>query len=150
MVCLQKGYVDGFQKTSIIFGIPYPTRQKKIPFSCASSFLQLTYMVCYFQASGYYFPFTDFRSILAHGDKYSTSKGQVLTFHIFLFVRLPTLKLFNEMFTYFSTPFRLHHDIKHILGCIRSLPTDNVSESGTPNWGQLDEFLAQRFGAEAG
>ncbi|GMN25950.1 hypothetical protein TIFTF001_001130 [Ficus carica] len=45
---------------------------------------------------------------------------------------------------------RLHHDIKHILGCIRSLPTDNVSESGTPNWGQLDEFLAQRFGAEAG
>lgn len=45
---------------------------------------------------------------------------------------------------------RLHRDIKHILGCIRSLPTDNVSESGTPNWGQLDEFLAQRFGAEAG
>ncbi|EXC21740.1 Vacuolar protein sorting-associated protein 54 [Morus notabilis] len=45
---------------------------------------------------------------------------------------------------------RLHRDIKHILACIRSLPTDNVSESGTPNWGQLDEFLVQRFGAEAG
>jgi hypothetical protein len=25
-----------------------------------------------------------------------------------------------------------------------------LSESGTPNWGQLDEFLVQRFGSEAG
>ncbi|XP_062084241.1 vacuolar protein sorting-associated protein 54, chloroplastic [Humulus lupulus] len=45
---------------------------------------------------------------------------------------------------------RLHRDVKHILGCIRSLPTDNLSESSTPNWGQLDEFLAQRFGTEDG
>ncbi|KAK6267473.1 hypothetical protein QUC31_011633 [Theobroma cacao] len=45
---------------------------------------------------------------------------------------------------------RLHRDIKHILGCIRSLPTDNLNNSATPNWGQLDEFLVQRFGAEAG
>uniref|UniRef100_A0A803PTV8 Vacuolar protein sorting-associated protein 54 C-terminal domain-containing protein n=1 Tax=Cannabis sativa TaxID=3483 RepID=A0A803PTV8_CANSA len=45
---------------------------------------------------------------------------------------------------------RLHRDVKHILGCIRSLPTDNSSESTTPNWGQLDEFLAQRFGTEDG
>ncbi|PON76597.1 Vps54-likeVacuolar protein sorting-associated protein 54, C-terminal [Parasponia andersonii] len=44
---------------------------------------------------------------------------------------------------------RLYGDVKHILGCIRSLPTDNLSESGTPNWGQLDEFLVQRFGTEA-
>ncbi|KAJ0081027.1 hypothetical protein Patl1_11581 [Pistacia atlantica] len=44
---------------------------------------------------------------------------------------------------------RLHRDIKHILGCIRSLPSDISSDSGVPNWGQLDEFLAQRFGAEA-
>ncbi|XWS20712.1 hypothetical protein CRYUN_Cryun31cG0126300 [Craigia yunnanensis] len=45
---------------------------------------------------------------------------------------------------------RLHRDITHILGCIRSLPSDNLNNSATPNWGQLDEFLAQRFGAEAG
>ncbi|XP_050221650.1 vacuolar protein sorting-associated protein 54, chloroplastic isoform X2 [Mercurialis annua] len=45
---------------------------------------------------------------------------------------------------------RLHRDIKHILGCIRSLPTDNSSKSNTPNWGQLDEFLVQKFGAETG
>ncbi|KAM7505724.1 hypothetical protein LguiB_004628 [Lonicera macranthoides] len=45
---------------------------------------------------------------------------------------------------------RLHRDIQQILGCIRSLPTDNMSNSvGTPNWGQLDEFLVERFGAEA-
>ncbi|KAB2060257.1 hypothetical protein ES319_A10G004500v1 [Gossypium barbadense] len=44
---------------------------------------------------------------------------------------------------------RLHRDITHILGCIRSLPSDNSNNSATPNWGQLDEFLAQRFGAEA-
>ncbi|KAL6132444.1 hypothetical protein ACLB2K_064687 [Fragaria x ananassa] len=41
---------------------------------------------------------------------------------------------------------RLCRDVKHILGCIRSLPSDKMSESGTPNWGQLDEFLVQRFG----
>ncbi|KAI9386116.1 hypothetical protein POPTR_011G154000v4 [Populus trichocarpa] len=46
--------------------------------------------------------------------------------------------------------FRLHRDITLILGCIRSLPSGNLSESGTPNWGQLDEFLVQRFGSEAG
>ncbi|XP_022721292.1 vacuolar protein sorting-associated protein 54, chloroplastic-like isoform X4 [Durio zibethinus] len=45
---------------------------------------------------------------------------------------------------------RIHRDTIHILGCIRSLPSDNLNNSDTPNWGQLDEFLAQRFGAEAG
>ncbi|KAL5827781.1 hypothetical protein ACOSQ4_019578 [Xanthoceras sorbifolium] len=45
---------------------------------------------------------------------------------------------------------RLHRDIKHIIACIRSLPSDNSSNSGIPNWGQLDEFLVQRFGEEAG
>ncbi|XP_015875621.2 vacuolar protein sorting-associated protein 54, chloroplastic [Ziziphus jujuba] len=45
---------------------------------------------------------------------------------------------------------RLQRDVKQILGCIRSLPTDNLSSSDTPNWGQLDEFFVQRFGAEAG
>ncbi|WCJ24438.1 Vacuolar protein sorting-associated protein 54 chloroplastic [Euphorbia peplus] len=45
---------------------------------------------------------------------------------------------------------RLHRDVKHILGCIRSLPTDNSGNSTTPNWGQLDEFLVQKFGVEAG
>ncbi|KAJ4702783.1 Vacuolar protein sorting-associated protein 54 chloroplastic [Melia azedarach] len=45
---------------------------------------------------------------------------------------------------------RLYRDVKHILGCIRSLPSDNSSNSGVPNWGLLDEFLEQRFGTEAG
>lgn len=45
---------------------------------------------------------------------------------------------------------RLYRDIQHILGCIRLLPSDNLSNSGTPNVGKLDEFLLQRFGAEAG
>ncbi|KAK3025300.1 hypothetical protein RJ639_042694 [Escallonia herrerae] len=45
---------------------------------------------------------------------------------------------------------RLHRDIQQILGCIRSLPSDNLSKSSNQNWGQLDEFLVQRFGVEAG
>ncbi|CAK9167423.1 unnamed protein product [Ilex paraguariensis] len=45
---------------------------------------------------------------------------------------------------------RFYRDIQHILGCIRSLPSGDLSESGTPNWGQLDELLVQRFGTEAG
>lgn len=45
---------------------------------------------------------------------------------------------------------RLHGDIIHILGCIRSLPSDDLNKSSTPNWGQLDEFLAQNFGTGAG
>ncbi|KAL9275476.1 Vacuolar protein sorting-associated protein 54, chloroplastic-like protein [Drosera capensis] len=45
---------------------------------------------------------------------------------------------------------RLYRDIQHILGCIRSLPSDSVSSFDIPNWGQLDEFLAQRFGDEVG
>ncbi|KAL9403334.1 hypothetical protein Peur_000306 [Populus x canadensis] len=44
---------------------------------------------------------------------------------------------------------RLHRDITLILGCIRSLPSGSSSESGTLNWGQLDEFFVQRFGSEA-
>ncbi|KAL9687460.1 hypothetical protein QQ045_031863 [Rhodiola kirilowii] len=46
---------------------------------------------------------------------------------------------------------RLHRDILHVLGCIRSLPTGNMSNSSPPNSGKLDEFLVQKFGdAEAG
>ncbi|MCD7462685.1 hypothetical protein HAX54_049100 [Datura stramonium] len=42
---------------------------------------------------------------------------------------------------------RAYRDVQHLLGCIRSLPSD--SKSSPPNWGQLDEFLEQNFGAEA-
>ncbi|KAL3833754.1 hypothetical protein ACJIZ3_008490 [Penstemon smallii] len=52
-----------------------------------------------------------------------------------------------------STPqakSRLHCDIQHILGCIRSLPSDNLSKSSTPNWGLLDELVQQKFGPENG
>ena len=45
---------------------------------------------------------------------------------------------------------RLYRDVQHILGCIRSLPSDNLGKSSTPNSGQLDEFLVKRFGTEAG
>lgn len=44
---------------------------------------------------------------------------------------------------------RLYLDIQHILACIRSLPSDNLSDSTIPNIGQLDEFLVQRFDREA-
>lgn len=44
---------------------------------------------------------------------------------------------------------RLYRDIKHILQCIRSLPSGDLSKSDTPNWGQLDVFLVQRFGNDA-
>ncbi|KAK2450382.1 vacuolar protein sorting-associated protein 54, chloroplastic [Trifolium repens] len=44
---------------------------------------------------------------------------------------------------------RLYRDIKHILQCIRSLPSGDLNKSDTPNWGQLDEFLVQRFGNDA-
>ncbi|KAH7837676.1 hypothetical protein Vadar_016584 [Vaccinium darrowii] len=44
---------------------------------------------------------------------------------------------------------RLYRDIQHILGCIRSLPSDSPSGAHIPNWGKLDEFLAQRFGPDA-
>ncbi|KAK4742453.1 hypothetical protein SAY87_000454 [Trapa incisa] len=43
---------------------------------------------------------------------------------------------------------RLCRDTEHILSCIRSLPTGNQNESDTPNWGRLDEFLAENFGSE--
>ena len=45
---------------------------------------------------------------------------------------------------------RLCRDTKHILGCIRSLPTGYLNASGTPNWGRLDEFLVENFGCETG
>ncbi|KAK2396268.1 vacuolar protein sorting-associated protein 54, chloroplastic [Trifolium repens] len=44
---------------------------------------------------------------------------------------------------------RLYRDIKHILQCIRSLPSGDLNKSDTPNRGQLDEFLVQRFGNDA-
>ncbi|XP_027339653.1 vacuolar protein sorting-associated protein 54, chloroplastic isoform X2 [Abrus precatorius] len=44
---------------------------------------------------------------------------------------------------------RLYRDVKHILQCIRSLPSGDLSKSDTANWGQLDEFLVQRFGTDA-
>lgn len=42
----------------------------------------------------------------------------------------------------------MYCDAQHILACIRSLPSD--SKSNPPNWGQLDEFVANNFGEEVG
>ncbi|XP_051134830.1 vacuolar protein sorting-associated protein 54, chloroplastic [Andrographis paniculata] len=38
-------------------------------------------------------------------------------------------------------------DVQHLLGCIRTLPSQNSSKSSPQNWGLLDEF-AQNFGPE--
>ncbi|GAB4824867.1 Vacuolar protein sorting-associated protein 54, variant 2 [Ancistrocladus abbreviatus] len=45
---------------------------------------------------------------------------------------------------------RLSRDTQHILGCIRSLPSDASAKFDVPNWGQLDEFFAQHFSIETG
>lgn len=45
---------------------------------------------------------------------------------------------------------RMYRDLRHILGWIRSLPSDDLNNSETPNWGKLDEFLVQRFGGTDG
>ncbi|CAH9121800.1 unnamed protein product [Cuscuta epithymum] len=44
---------------------------------------------------------------------------------------------------------RVYRDVQHILGCIRALPSDELNKSNPQNWGQLDEFVAQNFSAEA-
>ncbi|KAJ6835182.1 vacuolar protein sorting-associated protein 54, chloroplastic [Iris pallida] len=38
---------------------------------------------------------------------------------------------------------RVCRDVQHILGCIHKLPSDNSSKDGVPNFGLLDEFLAE-------
>ncbi|KAL1834432.1 hypothetical protein ACET3Z_004083 [Daucus carota] len=43
---------------------------------------------------------------------------------------------------------RLYCDLQQILGCIRSLPSDDLNKSEIPNWGKLDDFIVQRFGGE--
>ena len=45
---------------------------------------------------------------------------------------------------------RMYCDLQHVLGCIRSLPSDDLNNSETPNWGMLDEFVVQRFGGKDG
>ncbi|XP_075497649.1 LOW QUALITY PROTEIN: vacuolar protein sorting-associated protein 54, chloroplastic-like [Primulina tabacum] len=72
--------------------------------------------------------------------------GQVVVMlHSQIFEALSHLEL--------STPqakSRLHYDVQHILGCIRSLPSDNLSKSDPPNRGLLDDFVAQHLGSESG
>jgi len=53
------------------------------------------------------------------------------------------------IFTRYFFICRLYKDVQHILACIHSLPTDYVSQDGTPTYGELDKFLLQRFGKEA-
>ncbi|XP_062185218.1 vacuolar protein sorting-associated protein 54, chloroplastic-like [Phragmites australis] len=45
---------------------------------------------------------------------------------------------------------RLCRDVQLILACIRKLPTDNFSAETIPNYGLLDEFLAENFGTAVG
>ncbi|KAL6650281.1 hypothetical protein ACP70R_009206 [Stipagrostis hirtigluma subsp. patula] len=43
---------------------------------------------------------------------------------------------------------RLCRDVQHILACIRKLPAENFSAETIPNYGLLDEFLAENFGTK--
>ncbi|CAL5018233.1 unnamed protein product [Urochloa decumbens] len=45
---------------------------------------------------------------------------------------------------------RLCRDVQHILTCIRKLPAENFSVETIPNYGLLDEFLAENFGTKVG
>ncbi|CAN6234384.1 unnamed protein product [Urochloa humidicola] len=45
---------------------------------------------------------------------------------------------------------RLCRDVQHILTCIRKLPAENFSAETIPNYGLLDEFLAENFGTKVG
>ncbi|OEL19382.1 Vacuolar protein sorting-associated protein 54, chloroplastic [Dichanthelium oligosanthes] len=45
---------------------------------------------------------------------------------------------------------RLCRDVQHILTCIRKLPAENFSAETIPNYGILDEFLAENFGTKVG
>ncbi|XP_066346706.1 vacuolar protein sorting-associated protein 54, chloroplastic-like [Miscanthus floridulus] len=45
---------------------------------------------------------------------------------------------------------RLCRDVQHILACIRKLPAENFSSETIPNYGLLDEFLAENFGTKVG
>ncbi|KAL6841038.1 hypothetical protein ACP4OV_029007 [Aristida adscensionis] len=47
-----------------------------------------------------------------------------------------------------QTKNRLWRDLQHILACIRKLPAENFSAETTPNYGLLDEFLAENFGTK--
>ncbi|OWM63474.1 hypothetical protein CDL15_Pgr026234 [Punica granatum] len=69
----------------------------------------------------------------------------VFLFFIFFLLDILGRKLLMYCKISFS---RLCKDTRHILSCIRSLPTGDSNESVTPNWGRLDEFLAENFGTE--
>ncbi|KAJ3679899.1 hypothetical protein LUZ60_016177 [Juncus effusus] len=43
---------------------------------------------------------------------------------------------------------RLCRDVQHILACIRKLPSEKYSDNSVPNYGLLDEFLAEKFGSK--
>ncbi|XP_057465271.1 vacuolar protein sorting-associated protein 54, chloroplastic isoform X2 [Actinidia eriantha] len=78
-------------------------------------------------------------------DVQSIFRQVVIIFHSQISEALSNLDISTE-----QAKIRLCRDVQHILGCIRSLPSDNPSGADIPNWGQLDEFLAQRFGPDGG
>lgn len=87
-------------------------------------------------------------------------KKEMMKVTYYLYIKLKFLFFSSFLWEFFIYSFvtsynyltcfswdRAHRDVQHLLGCIRSLPSD--SKSNPPNWGQLDEFLEQNFGAEA-
>jgi hypothetical protein len=56
----------------------------------------------------------------------------------------------NDMLLLLFKIHRLCRDAQHILACIRKLPAENLSGDSVPNYGLLDEFLAEKFGGKVG
>lgn len=79
--------------------------------------------------------------ILLENDVQTIFRKVVQIFHSHIFEEFSKLDI--------STPEaknRLYRDVQAILGCIRKLPSNDSHRDRMPNYGLLDEFLAERFG----
>ncbi|KAK8950783.1 hypothetical protein KSP39_PZI004842 [Platanthera zijinensis] len=79
--------------------------------------------------------------ILLENDVQAIFRKVVQIFHSHIFEEFSKLDI--------STPQsknRLYCDVQAILGCIRKLPSNDSNRDRVPNYGLLDEFLAERFG----
>ncbi|KAK8967401.1 hypothetical protein KSP40_PGU013100 [Platanthera guangdongensis] len=79
--------------------------------------------------------------ILLANDVQAIFRKVVQIFHSHIFEEFSKLDI--------STPQsknRLYRDVQAILGCIRKLPSNDSNVDRVPNYGLLDEFLAERFG----
>lgn len=78
---------------------------------------------------------------LLENDVQAIFRQVVQIFHSHLFEEFSKLDI--------NTPqarSRLYRDVQIILGCIRKLPSDDSNSDQVPNYGLLDDFLAEKFG----